>query len=100
LAADFPLKRERNLLQKEGREESTSHGLSQDTPKEKKGDPETLSTPYKAGLAVAGVVVMCCGFLCPCLYKKRKPATHTVLEKDPNSRESKMILSVSQIFEV
>jgi hypothetical protein len=100
LAAGFPLKRERNLLQKEGREESTSHDPSQDTPKEKKDDPETLSTPYKAGLAVAGVVVMCCGFLCPCLYKKRKPATHTVLEKDPNSRESKMILSVSQIFEV
>ncbi|KAG6739964.1 hypothetical protein POTOM_057590 [Populus tomentosa] len=87
--ADFPLKRERNLLQKEGREESTS----QDTPKEKKDDPETLSTPYKAGFAVAGIVVMCCGFLCPCLYKKRKPATSTVVEEDPNSRESKMILS-------
>ncbi|KAL9339662.1 hypothetical protein Peur_068677 [Populus x canadensis] len=86
--ADFPLKRERNLLQKEGREESTSHDFSQDTSKEKKYDPETLSTPYKAGLAVAGVVVMCCGFLCPCLYKKRKPATHTVLEKDPNSLDS------------
>jgi len=95
LAADSPLKPERSLLQKEVREESPSHDLSQDTPKEK-----TLSPPYKAGIGAAGVIVMCCTFLCPCLYKKKKATTHTVLEKDPKSSESKMIQSTSQIFEV
>ncbi|KAF9662854.1 hypothetical protein SADUNF_Sadunf18G0097600 [Salix dunnii] len=86
--ADFPLRRERNLLQKKEREEPSSHDFGRDTPKEKKDDPKTLSTPYKAGLAVAGVVVLCCGFLCPCLYKKRKATTHNVLEKDPDSMDS------------
>ncbi|KAJ6731871.1 NODULATION RECEPTOR KINASE-LIKE PROTEIN [Salix purpurea] len=85
--ADFPLRRERNLLQQKEREEPSNHDPGRDTPKGK-DDPETLSTPYKAGLAVAGVVVLCCGILCPCLYKKRKATTHTVLEKDPNSMDS------------
>lgn len=101
LAADSPLKPERSLLQKEVREESTSHDRSQDTSKEKKDDdPETLSPIYKAGIGAAGVVVMCCTFLCPCLYKKKKATPNTVLEKDPKSSESKMIQSASQIFEV
>ncbi|XP_011020207.1 PREDICTED: calmodulin-binding receptor-like cytoplasmic kinase 3 isoform X1 [Populus euphratica] len=81
--ADSPLKPERSLLQKEVREESTSHDLSQDTSKEK-----TLSPPYKAGIGAAGVLVMCCTFLCPCLYKTKKATTHTVLEKDPKSTDS------------
>ena len=96
MAGDSPLKPERSLLQKEVREESTS----QDTPKEKKDDPETLSPTYKAGIGAAGVLVMCCTFLCPCLYKKKKATPNTVLEKDPKSSESKMIQSASQIFEV
>ncbi|KAJ6296297.1 hypothetical protein OIU78_024194 [Salix suchowensis] len=90
--ADFPLRRERNLLQQKEREEPSNYDLGRDTPKGK-DDPETLSTPYKAGLAVAGVVVLCCGILCPCLYKKRKATTHTVLEKDPNSSEMDSVSS-------
>ncbi|KAJ6741937.1 hypothetical protein OIU85_016065 [Salix viminalis] len=83
--ADSPLKPERSLLQKEVREESTS----QDTSKEKKDDdPETLSPIYKAGIGAAGVVVMCCTFLCPCLYKKKKATPNTVLEMDPKSTDS------------
>uniref|UniRef100_A0A6N2N6Y7 non-specific serine/threonine protein kinase n=1 Tax=Salix viminalis TaxID=40686 RepID=A0A6N2N6Y7_SALVM len=90
--ADFPLRRERNLLQQKEREEPSNHDPGRDTPKGK-DDPETLSTPCKAGLAVAGVVVLCCGILCPCLYKKRKATTHTVLEKDPNSSEMDSVSS-------
>ncbi|KAJ6759031.1 hypothetical protein OIU74_025651 [Salix koriyanagi] len=52
--ADFPLRRERNLLQQKEREEPSNHDPGRDTPKGK-DDPKTLSTPYKAGLAVAGV---------------------------------------------
>ncbi|KAG5242784.1 calmodulin-binding receptor cytoplasmic kinase [Salix suchowensis] len=87
--ADSPLKPERSLLQKEVREESTSHDPSQDTSKEKKDDdPETLSPIYKSGIGAAGVLVICCTFLCPCLYKKKKATPSTVLEKDPKSTDS------------
>ncbi|KAG5226056.1 kinase family protein [Salix suchowensis] len=81
--ADFPLRRERNLLQQKEREEPSNHDPGRDTPKGK-DDPKTLSTPYKAGLAVAGVVVLCCGILCPCLYKKRKATTHTSYRVPPS----------------
>lgn len=92
MAAESPLKRERTLLQKEVRQESSIRDLGQDNPPEdKKDDPKTLSTPQKTGIAATGIVFMCCSFLCPCFYRKRKATALTVLEKDPNSSEYKFI---------
>lgn len=69
-------------MQKESRDESTSHDG------EDKNAFESLSMTKKVGIAASGTLLVCCVFLCPCFYKKRKETAHNVLAKDANSSKS------------
>ncbi|KAF2318107.1 hypothetical protein GH714_041453 [Hevea brasiliensis] len=96
LAANLSLNRGRKLLQKQIAEQSKSHDIVQDIPlEEKKNDPTTFSTPKQVGLVATRIVVMGCGLLCPCFYRKRKATTHSVLAKDLNSMDSVSSLDVN-----
>lgn len=69
-------------MQKELRDESTFHRG------EDKNTFESLSTTKKVGIASGGALLVCCVFLCPCFYKKRREAAHNVLDEDVNSSKS------------
>ncbi|KAL6221303.1 PREDICTED: calmodulin-binding receptor-like cytoplasmic kinase 3 [Fragaria vesca subsp. vesca] len=79
---DFPFKTGRKLMQKELRDESTFHRG------EDKNTFESLSTTKKVGIASGGALLVCCVFLCPCFYKKRREAAHNVLDEDVNSMDN------------
>ncbi|BFG40155.1 hypothetical protein CerSpe_264290 [Prunus speciosa] len=85
----FHLRTGRKLLQKESRDKSTSY----DT--EEKNGFASVSKTQKVGMAVGAMSLLCCVFMCPCFYKKRREAAHKVLAKDPNSMDS-----ASSSFEV
>ncbi|XP_048227797.1 calmodulin-binding receptor-like cytoplasmic kinase 3 isoform X2 [Ricinus communis] len=77
---DLPLNQGRKILQKD---------VGQDIPpKKKKDDPMSFSTPKQVGIVATGIVVISCGLLCPCFYRKRKATSHDVLAKDPISMDS------------
>lgn len=77
----------RKLLQKVVREVTIEHQKSR--PTEAKNDHKSVLTQKKLAMAVPGIFVLCCAFLCPCFHARRKETTHTVLAKDPVSSESK-----------
>ncbi|PQQ08617.1 calmodulin-binding receptor-like cytoplasmic kinase 3 [Prunus yedoensis var. nudiflora] len=79
----------RKLLQKESRDKSTSYD------REEKNGFASVSKTKKVGMAVGAMSLLCCVFMCPCFYKKRREAAHKVLAKDPNSMDS-----ASSSFEV
>uniref|UniRef100_A0A2P2LPT6 non-specific serine/threonine protein kinase n=1 Tax=Rhizophora mucronata TaxID=61149 RepID=A0A2P2LPT6_RHIMU len=87
--ANLALKQGRKLLQNKVREEPTVHYNGHNVPaEEKKNDSLTISNPKKVGILATAIVAMCCGFLCPCFYAKRKAADRSVVAKDPNSMDS------------
>lgn len=99
LAAKSTLKQGRKLLQKVVGEQSKNHDVGHDLPpKEKKNDPTTFSTGKQVGLVATGIVVMSCGLMCPCFYRKRKPTAHSVLAKDPNSSEFSISITSFNIW--
>ncbi|KAI5320653.1 PREDICTED: calmodulin-binding receptor [Prunus dulcis] len=72
----------RKLLQKESRDKSTSND------REEKNRVASVTMTKKVGMAVGAMSLLCCVFMCPCFYKKRREAAHKVLAKDPNSMDS------------
>lgn len=78
-AVGFHLRTGRKLLQKESRDKSTSYD------REEKNGLASVSVTKKVGMAVGAMSLLCCVFMCPCFYKKRREAVHKVLAKDPNS---------------
>ncbi|CAI0388615.1 unnamed protein product [Linum tenue] len=70
----------RKLLQKEFKEEVAKE--------QKAKDPSNALSSKHIGIIATGIVAMCCGVLCPCIYKRRKATSHTVLSKDQVSTES------------
>ncbi|KAF7806444.1 calmodulin-binding receptor-like cytoplasmic kinase 3 [Senna tora] len=77
---NLPLKAGRKLLQKDLSNNSTSQ--------DHQNVSKPLSTP-QVGMFASGAFLVCCAFLCPCIYGKRRKATaHTVLTKDSNSIDS------------
>ncbi|CAN1290170.1 Calmodulin-binding receptor-like cytoplasmic kinase 3 [Linum perenne] len=77
-SATLHFKKTRKLLQKELNETSTEAKAS---------DHYTTFTEH-IGIIATGIVAMCCGVLCPCIYKRRKATSHNVLSKDQVSTES------------
>ncbi|CAI0542720.1 unnamed protein product [Linum tenue] len=70
----------RKLLQKEFKEESSKE--------QKAKDPSNNLSAKHIGIIATGIIAMCCGVLCPCIYKRRKATSHTVLSKDQVSIDS------------
>ncbi|KAI6681558.1 hypothetical protein NL676_035439 [Syzygium grande] len=56
--------------------------------KEQKKSPNFLLTHKSVSLVVPGILALSCVLACPCFYRKRKEAAHTVLPKDLNSVNS------------
>lgn len=56
------------------------------------------SASTKVGIAAAGTFLICCVFMCPCFYRKKRTTAHNVLANDPNSSESLTCLAVSGQF--
>lgn len=94
-ADELPLEAGRKLLQKVVREETTEHQKSK--PSEAKTDHKSVLTSKKLAMAVPGMFVLCCAFLCPCFRKRRKETVHTVLSKDPVSSESKHLFFLKKL---
>ncbi|XVF88307.1 hypothetical protein PTKIN_Ptkin19aG0039500 [Pterospermum kingtungense] len=55
----------------------------------------TYSTPTIIGIAGAGILLICCIFMCPCLYRKKRATAHTILTKDPHSTNSSSPLEMN-----
>ncbi|CAN1824744.1 Calmodulin-binding receptor-like cytoplasmic kinase 3 [Linum perenne] len=87
-SANLHLKKSRKLLQKELKDTSAGYKDGKDSaPKHRVKDSDTISMKH-IGVIATGIVAMCCGVLCPCIYKRRKASSHTVLSKDPVSMDS------------
>ncbi|MBA0710256.1 hypothetical protein Golax_025243 [Gossypium laxum] len=65
--------------------------------KEKDDNPEgkKYSASSKVGIAASGIVLTCCVFICPCVYRKKRETASTVLKKEPNSSDSTSPLDVN-----
>lgn len=50
--------------------------------KDEKNNSEFKTKYYIMG--GSGILILCCGFLCPCFHTRKKDTAHTVL-KDPSS---------------
>ncbi|CAN1215679.1 Calmodulin-binding receptor-like cytoplasmic kinase 3 [Linum perenne] len=87
-AVNLHLKKSRKLLQKELKDTSAGYKDGKDSaPKHRVKDTDTISMKH-IGVIATGIVALCCGVLCPCIYKRRKASSHTVLSKDPVSMDS------------
>ena len=59
-------------------------GLSE----EEKQEHTFSSEPQNIPFAVPGMLLLCCGVLCPCFHAKRKEESeHSVLDRQQNSSE-------------
>ncbi|KAB2071930.1 hypothetical protein ES319_A08G256600v1 [Gossypium barbadense] len=65
--------------------------------KKKDDNPEgkKYSASSKVGVAASGIVLTCCVFICPCVYRKKRETASTVLKKEPNSSDSTSPLDVN-----
>ncbi|XP_059637878.1 calmodulin-binding receptor-like cytoplasmic kinase 3 isoform X2 [Cornus florida] len=94
---ELSLKAGSKFLQKVVREESASHNFDR---KSQPSGCKSLLTPKKlTAMAVPGIFVLCCSFLCPCFHKRRKETGHDVLSKNPSSMGSVSSVEVNSAFE-
>lgn len=89
---ELPSETARKLLQRVITVETTKHqtGLS-----DEENDHKPVLRPKNLAMAVPGMFVLCCAFLCPCFRAKRKEAEHAVLSKEPVSIDSISSLEMS-----
>ncbi|GMH20578.1 hypothetical protein Nepgr_022419 [Nepenthes gracilis] len=57
-------------------------------PHESKNDHQFTFTSKIMGIALPGVVIFGCVFMCPCFYSKRKKTEEIALPRDPTSMDS------------
>lgn len=84
LADELPSESARKLLQRVITVETTKHQTSLS---DEENDHKPVLRPNHLAMAVPGMFVLCCAFLCPCFRAKRKEAEHAVLSKEPVSSE-------------
>lgn len=83
------VKASRKLLKEERKEESTNFKDGQYLHRRAKEDPKSFATPKNIGIVVTGTfVVLCCGVLCPCFYRKRRHTVQRALEKEQSGESS------------
>ncbi|KAM7508260.1 hypothetical protein LguiA_018713 [Lonicera macranthoides] len=91
---ELPLQAGRKVLQNVVRKDTT--GKQKIQTNQAKDDKKSPLAPKYLAMAVPGIFVLCCVFLCPCFQSRRKQAAHTVLSKDPVSMDSSLEMSVSE----
>ena len=78
------------LLQSSENVTILSQGIKLDLSDEEKKE-YTSSEPQNIPLAIPGMLLLCCGVLCPCFHAKRKEKSeHSVLDRELKSSESIM----------
>ncbi|XP_050388179.1 calmodulin-binding receptor-like cytoplasmic kinase 3 [Argentina anserina] len=75
---DFSFKTARKLMHNEPKDGSPIHH----------GKDLYMFTTKTVGIAASGALLVCCVFLCPCFYKKRRETAHNALAKDTNSMDN------------
>lgn len=95
IADELPLKDGRNPLNKPNSKEYERRNLQSSVPNQKEDAHESQLTPTTLAIAApAGFLIICCSFLCPCLWARRKRTEHSVLSKDMHSSKWRSHLSV------
>ena len=86
MAVELPSKEGRKPLKRLIQEEST---IDNPDNHERESKPRKSSvSPKVIAMAVPGILVLCCGFLCPCFRAKRKETDHAALANEPISGQS------------
>ncbi|KAJ0799979.1 putative protein kinase RLK-Pelle-RLCK-IV family [Helianthus annuus] len=70
--------------------------------KESKKTKDDKDSKFKAKYLVmgaSGILVLCCGFLCPCFRSRKKEMAHTVLAKEPSSMDSTSSIEMNSVSE-
>ncbi|KAL1816015.1 hypothetical protein ACET3Z_018589 [Daucus carota] len=93
---ELPLEAARKLLQGSITVETSKHHKS--LPVEENEHKPVLN-PKSLAMAVPGMFVLCCAFLCPCFRARRKESEHTVLSKEPVSIDSMSSLEMNSVSE-
>lgn len=93
---ELPLDAARKLLQKVVTVKTTKHQTSQQS---KENDHKPVLRPKNLAVAVPGMFVLCCAFLCPCFRARRKEAEHNMLSKEPVSIDSLSSLEMNSVSE-
>ncbi|KAK1400060.1 Protein kinase domain-containing protein [Heracleum sosnowskyi] len=90
---ELPLESARKPLQRVITVETTKHQTSLS---DEENDHKPVLRPKNLAMAVPGMFVLCCAFLCPCFRARRKEAEHAaVLSKEPVSIDSLSSLEMS-----
>ena len=85
-ADELPFRAGRKILKEGVREESMEDHFKTQQMEDKEAKYVIL-TPKNLAMAAPGVLLLCCGLVCPCFRPRRKESSVPVFEKDPNSSE-------------
>lgn len=87
IADELPLREGRKFLRRVVKEElNEQHSKTQGT-KDKDVQQDSILTTKNLAMAAPGILILCCGVICPCFRARKRPTAHTVLEKEQNSSE-------------
>ncbi|XP_065015153.1 calmodulin-binding receptor-like cytoplasmic kinase 3 isoform X1 [Musa acuminata AAA Group] len=87
------------LLQSSENVTILSQGIKLDLSDEEKKE-YTSSEPQNIPLAIPGMLLLCCGVLCPCFHAKRKEKSeHSVLDRELKSMDLNSSLELSSVSE-
>ncbi|XP_047308880.1 calmodulin-binding receptor-like cytoplasmic kinase 3 isoform X2 [Impatiens glandulifera] len=57
------------------------------------------SSPRNLTMAASGVLILCCGFLCPCFWRRRREMEHHVLSKSHSIGSSSSLVELNNYHE-
>lgn len=84
---EFPLIEGRKFLRRVVKEELKEQHYKTQGTKDKDVQDSVLTTKNLA-MAAPGILILCCGIICPCFRARKRSSTHTVLVKEPISMDS------------
>ncbi|KAL3535915.1 hypothetical protein ACH5RR_004376 [Cinchona calisaya] len=95
---ELPSRSGRKFLKELAREGSMEHQFKTQQSKDKETE-YTILTPKNLAMAASGLLLLCCGLICPCFRARRKESSLPVLEKEPNLMDSVSSLEMSSASE-
>lgn len=79
----FPQRTGRKLLPQLTRNDPAIHKLGKES--QFREEKHSHFSPKNMSMAVPGMFILCCVFLCPCFQAKKKETDHAALAKEPTS---------------
>ncbi|XP_027067028.1 calmodulin-binding receptor-like cytoplasmic kinase 3 [Coffea arabica] len=95
---ELPFRAGRKILKEGVREESMEDHFKTQQMEDKEAK-YVIFTPKNLAMAAPGVLLLCCGLVCPCFRPRRKESSVPVFEKDPNSMDSVSSLEINSVPE-